>query len=73
MTLDLIIEPEQLEACLNNPELLIIDLSQAQTYAQVHVPGAIHINSSELVCGIPRAVANCPTLEQLTSVCPHRL
>lgn len=68
MTLDLIIEPEQLEACLNNPELLIIDLSQAQTYAQVHVPGAIHINPIELVCGIPPAVGKLPTLEQLSTL-----
>ncbi len=68
MTLDLIIEPEQLEACLNNPELLIIDISQAQTYAQVHVPGAIHVNPSELVCGIPPAPGKLPSLEQLNEL-----
>ncbi len=65
MTLDLIIEPEQLEAKLNNPDLLIIDLSQAQTYAQVHIPGAIHVNPSELVSGIPPAVGKLPSIEQL--------
>jgi len=68
MNLDLIIEPAQLEACLDNTELLIVDLSQAQTYAQVHVPGAIHINPSELVCGIPPATGKLPTLEQLSSL-----
>jgi thiosulfate/3-mercaptopyruvate sulfurtransferase len=68
MTLDLIIESEQLEACLNNPDLLIIDLSQALTYAQIHVPGAIHVNPSELVCGIPPAVGKLPTLEQLNTL-----
>jgi len=68
MNLDLIIEPEQLEACLKDPELLIVDISQAQTYAQVHVPGAVHINPSELVRGIPPAVGKLPTLEQLNSL-----
>lgn len=72
MTLDLIIEPKQLEAYINEPELSanlkIIDLSQAQTYAQVHVPGAIHITPSELMGGIPPATGKLPTLEQLTTL-----
>jgi thiosulfate/3-mercaptopyruvate sulfurtransferase len=65
MNLDLIIEPEQLEACLNNPDLLIVDISQAQIYAHAHVPGAINVNPSELVCGIPPAAGKLPTKEQL--------
>ncbi|PCJ43405.1 MAG: thiosulfate sulfurtransferase [SAR86 cluster bacterium] len=68
MNLDLIIEPSQLEACLDQPELLIVDLSQPQTYAQAHVPGAVHITPSELMCGIPPATGKLPTLEQLTSL-----
>jgi len=68
MTLDLIIEASELEAKLNNPELLIVDISQGQTYAQVHVPGAIHINPSELICGIPPAVGKLPTLEKLKAL-----
>lgn len=68
MTLDLIIEAKQLEACLNSSDLLIVDLSQAQTYAQLHVPGAVHINPSELVCGIPPAVGKLPALEQLNTL-----
>lgn len=68
MDLDLIIEPTQLEACLDHPELLIIDLSQTQTYVQSHVPGAIHITPAELVCGIPPASGKLPTLEQLTNL-----
>ncbi len=68
MTLDLIIEASELEAKLNNPELLIVDISQEQTYAQVHVPGAIHINPSELICGIPPVVGKLPTLEKLKAL-----
>jgi thiosulfate/3-mercaptopyruvate sulfurtransferase len=71
MKLDLIIEPEQLEAYLKQPELpelKIVDLSQDQTYAQVHVPSAVHITPSELVCGIPPATGKLPALEQLTAL-----
>ena len=72
MKLDLIIEPEQLEVYLNDPELKpnlkIIDLSQAQNYAQAHVPGAVHITPSELMSGIPPATGKLPKLEQLTSL-----
>lgn len=72
MNIDLIIEPGQLEAFLNDPEtkqnLKIVDLSQAQTYAQVHVPGATHISPSELVCGIPPAPGKLPSLEHLTTL-----
>ncbi len=59
LNLDLIIEPESLAAVLKNEELLIIDVSQASTYQQVHVPGAIHVNPSELVAGVPPAHWNC--------------
>jgi thiosulfate/3-mercaptopyruvate sulfurtransferase len=65
MNLPLIIEPEELESLLDHQELMIIDLSHPQTYSQVHIPGAIHITPSELVCGIPPASGKLPTLEQL--------
>lgn len=72
MNLDLIIEPDQLEALLNDPEakqnIKIVDLSQVQTYTQVHVPGAVHIPPSELVCGTPPAPGKLPSLEQLTTL-----
>ena len=72
MKLDLIIEPEQLEAYFNDPELKanlkIIDLSQVQTYAQAHVPSAVHIKPFELMGGIPPATGKLPTLEQLSSL-----
>lgn len=59
-TLDLIIEPSTLEAALGDDSLLIVDVSQASTYEQVHVPGAVHINPSELVCGVPPASGKLP-------------
>lgn len=60
MNLDLIIEPDTLEPLLGHEGLLIVDLSQAQTYARLHVPGAIHVNPSELVSGTPPATGKLP-------------
>ncbi len=68
MNLDLIIEPEQLESTLDQPSIKIIDLCQDQNYVQVHIPGAIHISPTELVCGIPPATGKLPALEQLNSL-----
>lgn len=65
LNLDLIIEPESLAAVLKNEELLIIDVSQASTYQQVHVPGAVHVNPSELVAGVPPAPGKLPQLPAL--------
>jgi len=43
-SLPLLIEPQQLEAELDNPELLLVDLSRQSQYVQVHIPGAIWLD-----------------------------
>jgi thiosulfate/3-mercaptopyruvate sulfurtransferase len=48
-TLPLILEPEQLEAHLDESNLLVIDLSKAETYRQLHVPGAVHLDYTRIV------------------------
>jgi len=58
--LALIIEPDTLEAHLGSSNLLIVDVSQASTYEQVHVPGAVHVKPAELVCGVPPAPGKLP-------------
>ena len=65
LNLDLIIEPETLESVLNDSQLLIIDVCQASTYEQVHLPGAVHINPSELVSGEAPATGKLPDIEKL--------
>jgi len=65
LSLDLIIEPDALEAELGNDALLIVDVCQASTYAQVHVPGAVHINPAELVSGEAPASGKLPELTKL--------
>jgi thiosulfate/3-mercaptopyruvate sulfurtransferase len=68
LNLPLLIEPNQLQPLLGNPELLIIDTCQPQTYAQLHIPGAVHIKPNELVCGLPPAPGKLPSLAQLTAL-----
>lgn len=66
--LPLIIEPEQLEEMLGEPDLLIVDLCQPAVYRQIHVPGAIHVNPAELVRGIPPATGKLPEQKQLAAL-----
>jgi len=66
--LDLVIEPDTLAAVLGNKNLLIIDVSQASTYAQIHVPGAVHVNPTELVRGTPPVPGKLPGKDQLEAL-----
>ncbi len=46
--LPLVIEPADLERHLQNPELLIVDLSRHTQYVQTHIPGAVFLDYSQL-------------------------
>ncbi|HKK05322.1 MAG TPA: sulfurtransferase [Gammaproteobacteria bacterium] len=48
-TLPLILEPEVLEGHLGEENLLIVDLCKPDTYAQLHVPGAVHLDYGRIV------------------------
>lgn len=51
--LPLILEAEQLLPLLDNKHLLIVDLSDTETYRAYHLPGAVHLDYSELTCELP--------------------
>ncbi len=77
MKLPLIIEPSQLAALLNvtpalhapaPSELLILDLSAADTYRQGHIPGAVHMEPSGLLCGRAPIPNKQPDAEQLSTL-----
>lgn len=68
LSLPLIMEPDQLEAVLGDPELLIVDICHPQHWQHQHVPGAVHVNPGELVCGIPPAAGKMPSLSQLKAL-----
>lgn len=60
-----LLEPRELLPLLGSPELLILDLCKDSVYAQVHVPGAIHIDPRALVAGDMPAPGKIPSPERL--------
>ena len=66
MTLPLIIQPSELEAVINQDNLLILDLSKADSYAMAHVPGAIHVPPADIQLGVKPAPGLLPEKEQLS-------
>lgn len=71
MTLPFIIEPAELEAALEQPDLLIWDLGKAETYQQAHVPNALHVNGKDITLGMPPAPGLLPPKEQLSLLFGH--
>lgn len=47
--LPLLIEPDILEKSLGNEKILIVDLSKADTYARLHIPGAVHLDYPQII------------------------
>ena len=66
--LSLIIEPSELLENLNLKDILIIDLSKREVFEKVHIPGAVHIDPSEIIRGTPPAPGKLPKLSQLESL-----
>jgi thiosulfate/3-mercaptopyruvate sulfurtransferase len=67
-TLPLIVEPEQLQACLVDDQYLIIDLSKAGVYYQQHIPGAIHIDFPRLTSSRPPVMGLLPEANSLSEL-----
>ena len=63
-----LIEPEELEAVLEDPAVLVIDLSKTETYARLHIPGAMHLEYSLLNAGTQPAPGLLPTEERLANL-----
>lgn len=68
MSLPLVIEATALAQALNTPDLLIIDLSDRETYLRGHIPGAVHVDSSRLLRGHGPIPNKLPTAEQLSAL-----
>jgi len=68
--LPLLIEPDTLEKSLGNENLLIVDLSKADTYARLHIPGAVHLDYPQIIATQKPVMGLLPddaTLERLFS------
>ena len=66
--LPLIVEPEELVRNLDAENLLIVDLCRPETYAQTHVPGAVHVDYAQIVAARPPAMGMLPGEAQLSEV-----
>ncbi|MCY0964356.1 sulfurtransferase [Parathalassolituus penaei] len=66
--LPLLLEPQQLAALLPLDKVLIIDQSKAETYAEHHVPGAIHLDFKRLQLGGAPTPGALPSLTQLSAL-----
>lgn len=68
MMLPLVVEPAQLALQLNDPNLLIVDLSSEENYLQGHLPGAIHLDPKRLLRGQGDVPNRIPEPLQLTEM-----
>jgi len=66
--LPLIIEPEQLKAALEQRDLLLVDLCQAATYVQYHLPDAVFLDYSWIIRIEHPRMGLLPQKEQLSHV-----
>lgn len=68
LNLPLLIEPDQLQPYLADPAVLIVDLCDPANYAAGHIPGAVHLDYSDLVRVEPPAMGLLPHEAQLSEV-----
>lgn len=66
--LPLLIEPEQLESHLGSDNLLLLDLGKDTTYAQLHIPGAVHLAYAAITASRGMTHGLLPEPNQLESV-----
>lgn len=64
--LGLIIEPEELEAHLQNPGVVIVDLCKSKQYRKAHIPGAHFVNYADIVHIDKPVMGLLPSAEQFS-------
>lgn len=63
-----LLEPEALLDLLENPDILIVDLSNDALYGRMHIPGAVHVSPQELMCGSVPYPNKLPPQEKLAAL-----
>lgn len=66
--LPLLVEPAELAPHLRDRGLVIVDLSSAKVYAAEHLPGARHVDYTEIVAEQPPAMGMLPNAAHLSAV-----
>lgn len=64
----LVAEPAELEERLGSDNLVVVDLCRPEIYAQAHIPGAVHLDYSQIVAARPPAMGLLPGAAQLSQV-----
>ncbi|GJL81785.1 MAG: sulfurtransferase [marine bacterium B5-7] len=68
ITQPLFVEPDEIETLLGQPNVIFVDLCKPEVFAQLHVPGAIHLEYGQLLGGVKPAVGLLPELDQLNQL-----
>jgi len=63
-----LIEPETLAAALPEPPAELLDLRKLEDYRQAHIPGALHLDRSQLVAKSPPVGGLVPDAQQLSGL-----
>ncbi|MGI9289054.1 MAG: sulfurtransferase [Pseudomonadales bacterium] len=64
----MLLEAQALADRLEDSELLIVHVASAESYANGHVPGAVHLAPSALVSGVKPATGSLPSAAQLSEI-----
>ncbi|HKQ30454.1 MAG TPA: sulfurtransferase [Burkholderiales bacterium] len=66
--LPLLVEPAELEPKLGTAGLLLVDLNRAETYASVHLPGAVRLEYADITAAQPPATGLLPDNTRLAQI-----
>ncbi len=66
-TPEVLIEPGELARIGSEPNVIIVDLRKRDHYVQEHIPGAAHVDTRSLVCGVQPAPGKLPGAAQLAA------
>lgn len=64
----MLIEAPALADCIADTDLLIVHVASAESYANAHIPGAVHLSPAALVSGIKPATGSLPSAAQLSEL-----
>ena len=64
----ILIEPEQLSACLDEKDVLVIAVCIKKTFDEGHIPGSVLIEPSKLIKGEKPAIGKLPRIEELETL-----
>lgn len=64
----IMIEPDELKARLDDPNLLILDLCKNEVYQAGHIPGAVHLEYGDIIETRPPVAGLLPDEERMSRV-----